>query len=137
MSEPTKDEIVTQPVINEKLSRWWIICHLWGGVCLYIYLVASGTYQLILESQIVYDSESAVRIAGLIMLVTGLTGYLISRSLVRAIESGAMGNKGKLALKISLPILYFVGAVILAMATTPFISSTTGVSKISMLIACK
>ena len=138
MGEPAKDEIVIQPVTNEKLSRWWIICHLWGGLCLKIYLDMSGILKFLPGDPSGSDVESDAKNAGMARLIAFgavAIGYLLSKSLVRTIESGAMASKGKFALKMSLPILYFVGAVLLAMATAPFISSTTSISKISTLTA--
>lgn len=139
MGEPTKGEAVTRPVKNEQPSRWWIAYHLWGGICLKTYLDISGLTKLLLGAPSGSDPLSAAQsfatTAALVAVAAVAIGYLLSKSLVRAIESGTMTSKGKLILKISLPIAYFVSAVLLAMATGPLFSSSAGVSQTSLPVA--
>ena len=122
MVEPTEGEAVALAAKNEQPSRWWIAYHLWGGICLKTYLDISGLTKLFLGTPSGSDPASASSYAGMAALIAVgavVTGYFLSKSLVRVIESGAMARKWKLALKISLPIAYFAGAILLAMATGP------------------
>lgn len=139
MGEPTKDEAVARPVKNEQPSRWWIAYHLWGGICLKTYLDISGLTKLLLGAPSGSDPLSAAQsfatTVALVAVGAVAIGYLLSKSLVSLIESGTMTSKWKLVLKISLPIGYFASAILLAMATGPLISSTTGISKTSTPVA--
>lgn len=138
MGEPTKGEAATRPTNNEQPSRWWIAYHLWGGICLKIYLDVSGLTKLFLGAPSGSDPASASSFAGMAALIAVgavAVGYLLSKSLVSAIENGTMVNKAKLAVKISLPIGYFAVAILLAMATGPLVSSPKSASRTSVPVS--
>lgn len=132
MGEPTEGEAVAQTAKNEQPSRWWIAYHSWGGICLKIYLDQSGLTKLFLGTPSGSDPASASSYAGMAALIAVgavVSGYFLSKSLVRVIESSAMARKGKLALKASLPIVYFAAAILLAAQTNPL--STSEISRTS------
>lgn len=132
MDKSTEGEAVVRPVKEEKPSRWWIVFHIWGGICLKTYLDVSGLSNLFLGAPSGSDPASASSYAGAAALVAVgavAIGYFLSKLLVKAIDDGALPNKGKLILKTVLPVVYFAGVVLLAMATAPLIASSTGVSK--------
>ncbi|WP_018402695.1 hypothetical protein [Marinobacter gelidimuriae] len=107
---------------NDSLSRWWILFHLWGGVCLKAYSDVSGLSQLLLGSLRGSGHSAASSYAGtaaIIAVGTVALGYFLSKFLVNSINSGRLPNKGKLIVKILLPIGYLAGAIFLAMATAP------------------
>lgn len=126
MDKLTKGETVTPPVKEVKPSRWWTTYHGWGGLCLMKCFDASGLSGLLLGNPSSFDHAAISRNAGtaaLIAVGAAVIGILLSKSLVKAIDVSALPKNGKLIIKIMLPIVYF-GAVLLAMATGPLISSS-------------
>ncbi len=126
----------TSPIEKEKKpSRWWMLYHFWAGICLKAYVEVSGLSKFILGSLGGADPASASSYAGTAaILAVGAValGYFLSKSLIKIIDGGTMNNnKGKIVLKTILPIIYFLGAVFLAMATAPLIASPEGVQKTS------
>lgn len=138
MNESTKGDVVARPTNSEQPSRWWIAYHLWAGNCLITFLDISGLTKFFLGALSGSDPSSSSSYAGMAALIAVgavAVGYLLSKSLVRAIENGTIANKIKLAVKIALPIGYFVAAILLAMAIGPLISSPTGVSRTSVPVS--
>lgn len=134
MDKWTEGETTNQPEKVDKPSRWWILFHLWGGVCLKAYVDVSGLSKLMLGTPSGSDPASAssyAGTAGLVAVCAVALGYFLSKSLVKTIDRGAMPNKGKLVVKRILPVAYFAGAVFLAMATAPLFASSEGFTKTS------
>ena len=130
-------EVNTTNQTSEKdnASRWWILFHLWGGICLKAYADVSGLSQLLLGNPKGSGHSAASSYAGtaaLIAVVTVASGYFLSKFLVNAIESGGLPSKGKLIVKILLPIGYFAVAISLAMATAPLFIPSVDYSQTSL-----
>ena len=130
-------EVNTTNQTNEKdnPSRWWVLFHLWGGVCLKAYSDVSGFSQLLLGSPKGSGHSAASSYAGtaaIIAVATVALGYFLSKFLVKSIDSGGLPNKGKLIVKILLPIGYFAGAIFLAMATAPLFIPSVETSQTSL-----
>lgn len=131
MDKRTVDETIGRPERAHKPSRWLIAVHLCGGICLNTFLDVSGLSKLFLDSAFGSDPASASSYAAgaALVAVTALAiGYFLSKSLVNAIDSGAIRDRGKSILRIILPFAYFASAIILAMATDPLIASPKNVS---------
>ena len=112
---------------KEKPSRWWILFHLWGGVCLKVFADTSGLFKLILGTPNGSDPASASSYAGFAgLLAAGIVvlGYFLSLTFVKAINVGSFSKKAKITIKVILPFAYLTGAVVLAMVTSPIFTST-------------
>lgn len=118
-----------KPVKNkEKLSRWWIAFHLWGGLCLLTFVEISGLFDLILGRPEGSDPAFARRHAGLAgLLAVGfvMLGYFLSLNIVKAIDNRFFSKKAKVTIKAILPFAYLAGAVVLATVTSPILTSTS------------
>ena len=117
-----------------KPSRWWMIYHFWGGVCLNAYVNVSGLSKLLLGAPSGSDHASASSYAGsAAMIAVGAValGYYLSKILINSISGSALPNKGKISLKIVFPIIYFILAIFLAMVTEPLIAKSESVQKTS------
>lgn len=107
MDKSTEGEAVIRPVNGEKLSRWWIVLHLWGGICLKMYLDVSGLSKLILGAPSGSDPASASSYAGAATLVAVgavAIGYILSRSLVIAIDGSLITKRKSLFSKQHCPL---------------------------------
>jgi len=134
MDKWTEGEATGPTKKEEKVSRWWMLYHFWGGICLKAYVDVSGLSQYVLGNPSGSDPSSASSYAGSVaMLAVGtvVLGYVLSKSLIKAIDGGNMTNKVKIILKSILPVAYFAGAVVLAMATAPLFAASQDVKEIS------
>jgi len=134
MNKWSEKDTVNQSQGKDKPSRWWMLFHFWGGVCLKTYTDISGLSQLLFGSSKGSDPSAAYSYAGtaaLIAVGTVALGYFLSKFLVKAIDRGGLSSKGKFIVKIILPFGYFAGAVFLSMATAPLFAPSVGISQSS------
>lgn len=134
MDKWTEEDTVNQLQEKDKPSRWWMLFHIWGGVCLKTYADISGLSQLLLGSSKGSDPSAASIYAGtaaLIAVGTVALGYFLSKFLVNAIDRGGLPSKGKFIVKIILPFGYFAGAIFLSMVTAPLFAPSVGNSQSS------
>ena len=137
MDKWTETESINQPEKQDKPSRWWILFHLWGGVCLKAYVDMSGLSKLFLgvpSGSNPASASSYAKTTALVAIGTIVLGYFLSKSLVKMIDSAAMPDKGKNIVKTILPVTYFAGVVFLSMATAPLFASPEDVLKTSFPI---
>ncbi|MDO8282471.1 MAG: hypothetical protein Q7U10_07595 [Thermodesulfovibrionia bacterium] len=123
MDKWIEGEIATQEVKQEKPSRLWMLYHLWAGICLKVYGDISGFSEVIQSLVSGEDSVFASNYAGfsaIIAVVPVAFGYYLSQSITRAIDGLAITQNRRAILKTLLPIAFFIGAILLAMATTQF-----------------
>ena len=107
---------------EKKESRWWVAYHLWAGVCLKAYTDASGLSKNILGTLRGSDVSSASNYAvGAAIIAVGAfaLGYFLSKVIIKAVNNSALPKTGKIIVKSILPVVYIVGAVLLAMITGP------------------
>lgn len=138
MDKWTEGEIVSPGNKSTKPSRWWVLYHIWGGICLKTYADVSGLSKSVLGAPVGSDPASASSYAGSAAMVSVgavVLGYFLSKSLIDLINRGAIPNKGKIALKFVFPIIYFLVAVFLAMATTQLLAKSNSVQKTSMQVS--
>jgi hypothetical protein len=115
-----------RPIKKDKLSRWWIAFHLWGGLCLKAFMDISGLLKVVLGPPSAGDQASAAGSAGVVGFLTVAVvaiGYFLSRTIVKAIDATSFPKKAKTTAKVILPFAYFAGAVFLAMVMGPLIAS--------------
>ena len=130
MDNSTEDDVTSENKKDKAPSRWWVLYHFWGGICLNMYFNVSGLSKFLLGT--LGDKNSASNYAGTAaILAVGAVaiGYHLSKSLVKTIDNGGMQNKGKTILKTILPITYFVVAVLLSMVTNPLLASSNEFKK--------
>lgn len=126
MDKWTKIETVKKTE-KEKPSRWWILFHLWGGVCLKVFVDNSGLFKLILGTPNGSDPASAssyAGFAGLLAAGIGMLGYFMSLTFIKATNVGFFSKKAKITIIGILPFAYLTGAMGLAMVTSPIFTST-------------
>lgn len=114
---------------KEKLSHWWAGYHLWSGFCLWTFVDISGLFDLILGSPKSPDPASAGRhavLGGLLAAGFVMLGYFLSKNIVKAIDNRFLSKRAKTTIKVILPFAYFVGAILLAMVTSPIFTSIGG-----------
>ena len=107
---------------KEKLSRWWIGYHLWGGLCLKTFADISGLFNLILgipKNSNPASASSYASLAGLLAVGIAALGYFLSLTIVKAIDAGSFSRKAKTTLKIILPFAYLAIALVMAMVISP------------------
>ena len=132
MDNCTEGETTEPKIQEQKTSRWWMLYHFWAGICLKAYVDVSGLSQYVLGNPSGSDPSSASSYAGsAALLAVGAValGYVLSKSLIKAINGANMANKAKIYIKFILPIVYFASAVLLAMATAPLFAGSQGIQK--------
>lgn len=132
MDKLTENAAASQEDRSEQPSRWWMLYHFWGGICLKAYVDVSGLSSVVLGNPSNSDSASSYAGTAAILTVGSVAlGYVLSKSLIKAIDGGNMANKAKIFLKTILPIVYFVSAVLLAIASAPLFAASEGIQKTS------
>jgi S1-C subfamily serine protease/cytochrome c-type biogenesis protein CcmH/NrfG len=119
-----------------KPSRWWVVYHVWAGICLNQVATLSGFYSKLLprpwlesvtlESTEAFKDSVATKITffgTVIMLVLVGIGYVASKSLLAAIDRGKDSPRKKRAVKWVLPIAYPVVAGLAASWIGPFVDT--------------
>jgi hypothetical protein len=109
-----------------KPSRWYTVYHIWAGMCVKLFSDVSGLSKLLLgaskgsdpSSAFTHATTAAVIAVGLVTL-----GYFGSKSLLKGIEASALSQRAKIVAKSILPIVYLLGAVLLAVAVSLLISA--------------
>lgn len=112
--------------MKKKPSRFQILLHLWGGICLNAFAETSGLSRVVLAPLKGFEATSASRYAGVAGLLTVafiVAGYFLSSCLVKVIDSSSLSQKSRTIIKASLPISYIIIAVLLAMVTTSILTS--------------
>lgn len=97
--------------------------HLWGGICMKIFAEKSGLIDVIIYALKGTDKSSAAIAAGILIAGSIVIGYSLSSSLVKAIDASSYAHKIKKAIKISLPLFYFIVAFSLSINIRPFLVS--------------
>lgn len=127
----------TTPVEPEKNrskeSRWWMVYHFWGGICLKTYFDVSGLSKYILgnpggsdpASASSYATSSAALAVGAVAI-----GYYLSKALLTTINGGNMSKNVKTSIKFLLPFAYFVAAMLLTMVTAPLMADNARSNKV-------
>ena len=94
MGKPAEDEVTNENKTDKAPSRWWVLYHFWGGICLNMYINVSGLSKFLLGT--LGDTNSASSYAGTAaMLAVGAValGYYLSKALIKKIDGGNMKNK--------------------------------------------
>lgn len=110
-------------IINNKEtvpSRWWIIYHCWAGICVNLYLKASGLLEFVMGNQMNLSHSSASSYANsYALLKVGVIaiGYFSSKTIIKIIDSRTISNQTKRIFKFILPIIYLATAILLSIAT--------------------
>lgn len=128
MDNSPEEESTVKTGEGKKESRWWIAYHLWAGVCLKAYTDASGLSKNILGTLRGSDVSSVSNYAGgaaIIAVGAVALGYFLSRVLINTVNNSALSKAGKIIVKSILPVVYFVGAVLLAMITGPVFAESS------------
>lgn len=119
MDKWTDGEAVSPKQESKKPSRWWMLYHLWAGICVKVYVDLSG-----LSSASSYGDTAAMVAVGSVAL-----GYFLSKRLTNVIDRNTMPRKGRIALKSILPVIYFVAAMLLSAVTAPLLAMSKSVQK--------
>lgn len=138
MDKWSEGEAVNLEKLGNKPSRWWMLYHLWAGICAKVYVDVSGLLKFFIgppsgsdpASASSYATSSAMVAVGAVTL-----GYFLSKSLIKVIDQRIMRRKVRVALKSILPVGYFLAAVLLSAGTTPMLAESASIQKSSAPVA--
>lgn len=120
MDKWTEGEMVSPEKKPKRPRSWWVVYHLWAGICLKIYTDASGLSKIIIGDLKGGNSSSASYygiIAAIVAIGAVALGYFLSKKLINVIEDSDISRQVKLIIKSVLPVLYLIASVFLAFIT--------------------
>lgn len=118
MVEPSTNNEVPQV----RHSRWRLILHIWGGICLQAAVSASNLFKRQGGSTLQEASVNA-HVAGGAAILSLVVGYLLSRQLGRILDRISLSPAKRKAIFIGLPFAYFALSFLL-FATVSLISGS-------------
>lgn len=107
-------------------SRWWLAVHFFGGISMKIFSDQAGFSDFFVGLSRSSDPAllSVYKATGAVAAMAA--GYLLSKSLLDVIDRYKIPKKGRFALGILLPVVYFFGAVLLALVVRPLLGASAG-----------
>jgi hypothetical protein len=132
MDKSSEDETISSKQKGEKPSRWWMLYHLWCGICVKVFADISGLSKFILGVTSGSDHASASSYAGTATMVAigaVALGYFLSKSLVNVIDRSVVSKKVRIVFKSILPVIYFIATAFFASVLEPLLAKSESVQR--------